>query len=33
MISFLIPTVYKAPQLPKLIQDLNNCELVTEIIL
>jgi hypothetical protein len=33
MISFLIPTVYKAPQLLKLIQNLDNCDLVTEIIL
>jgi hypothetical protein len=33
MISFLIPTVYKAPQLPKLIQNLNDHELITEIIL
>jgi hypothetical protein len=33
MISFIIPTVYKAPQLSKLIQNLEDCELVTEIIL
>ena len=33
MISFIIPTIYKAPQLPQLIKDLNKCDLVTEIIL
>lgn len=33
MISFIIPTVYKAPQLPLLIQTLDSCEVISEIIL
>lgn len=33
MISFIIPTIYKAPQLPQLLQNLENNDLVTEIIL
>jgi hypothetical protein len=33
MISFIIPTVYKAPQLPQLLQNLGNNTLVTEVIL
>ena len=33
MISIIIPTVYKAPQLPQLLLNLENCDLVTEIIL
>jgi len=33
MISFIIPTIYKAPQLPQLISNLENCDLVDEILI
>ena len=32
IISFIIPTIYKSPRLVQLIQDLENCDLVSEIL-
>lgn len=33
VISFTIPTIYKSPRLIKLLQDLESCSLVSEILL
>ena len=33
VISFVIPTIYKSPRLIKLLQDLESCSLVSEILL
>jgi len=32
MISFVIPTIYKSPRLIQLLQDLNGCDYVSEIL-